>query len=102
MKLSTVAAVLSLALAGRAQAQSASVTIIVQPGVTKSLTVQLNTGTTAYSLGLITLDSLATGATSFIVTNNGNISESFVLQITTETDPVPGAGIAAPGYPWTS
>jgi len=101
MKLSTIAALLVLALAPRAQAQSASVTITVQPNVNKSLTVQLNNGATYFDLGNANPNSLISGATPYIVTNNGNIQESFVLQISSEADPNPGPGIAPPGFPWT-
>jgi len=100
MRFSTIAALILLALASRASAQS-QVTISIQPDVIRSLTVQLATSATYYDLGPMSPGNLISGTTPYVVTNNGNVSESFVLQISSETDPNPGPGIAAPGFPWT-
>ena len=79
-------------------AQSAQVTISVTPNVTRILTVALATSVTYYDLGSVTSGSLIPGNTCYIVTNNGNVSESFVLQVSSESDPNPGPGITAPGF----
>lgn len=85
---------------------TATVTITVTPGVTRSLSVQLVTGATAYDLGALPVNNtLTVGTTAFLVTNTGNISLTYSLQISSESDPNPGGGanpIAAPGYPWAS
>ena len=101
----TLSPILPLAPSAVWAQSNGSVVITVTPSVTKSLTVALTNGATSQDLfnGAGTgPQTLLTGTTAYNVTNTGNIQETFVLSIATETDPNPGLGSGMPssGFPW--